>query len=126
MPARPFDADWVEIREAIGRVLARIEPLSVEQIPLTAAFGRTLAQTVLSPVDQPPWDNSAMDGYAIRHRASPNGTVSIPVGPGMASRTRVLASSTERHGAAPAGLNRAPAGRGSAGAPGWLRRSRGP
>lgn len=66
MPAPPFDADWVEIHEAIGRVLDSIQPLGTERISLVHAFGRTLAQSVASPIDQPPWDNSAMDGYAAR------------------------------------------------------------
>ncbi|MBF8260125.1 MAG: Molybdopterin molybdenumtransferase [Actinobacteria bacterium] len=52
--------------EARGRILDRVSPLGVERVPLDAAAGRTLAGEVRAPGDLPPWDNSAMDGYAVR------------------------------------------------------------
>ena len=36
-------------------------------MPLAAARGRVLAADVIAPVDLPPFDNSAVDGYAVRH-----------------------------------------------------------
>lgn len=51
-------------REAIERF---IHPVScIERVALRAALGRVLAQDVISPIDVPPHDNSAMDGWAIR------------------------------------------------------------
>lgn len=41
-------------------------PLGTESVPLTSALGRTLAAPLVSTIDQPPWDNSAMDGFAAR------------------------------------------------------------
>lgn len=38
----------------------------MEEIPLGESRGRVLAQPVTSPIDVPYWDNSAMDGYAVR------------------------------------------------------------
>ena len=38
----------------------------VESVPLARAHGRALAEPVLSPLDSPPFDKSAMDGYAVR------------------------------------------------------------
>jgi molybdopterin biosynthesis enzyme len=38
-----------------------------ETVPLTDALGRVLAAAVPSPLDFPHWDNSAMDGYAVRY-----------------------------------------------------------
>jgi molybdopterin molybdotransferase len=38
-----------------------------ETVPLTAARGRVLAADVTAPLDLPPFDNSAVDGYAVRH-----------------------------------------------------------
>jgi molybdopterin molybdotransferase len=38
-----------------------------ETVPLQAARGRVLASDVMAPVDLPPFDNSAVDGYAVRH-----------------------------------------------------------
>ena len=59
-------ADWIGVREAVARGLAAVAPLGAEDVPLEDALGRVLARDVVSPIDQPPWDNSAMDGYAAR------------------------------------------------------------
>jgi molybdopterin molybdotransferase len=46
----------------------RIAPVTeVERVPLTEARGRVLVADVVAPVDLPPFDNSAVDGYAVRH-----------------------------------------------------------
>lgn len=65
---RPADrrADWLTVGAAVRRILAGMTPTGIERIPLLEASGRTLAEDVLSPIDQPPWNNSAMDGYAAR------------------------------------------------------------
>jgi len=52
--------------EARERILDRVSPLGVERVPLDAAAGRSLGEEVRAPGDLPPWDNSAMDGYAVR------------------------------------------------------------
>lgn len=55
------------VEEARRRLLALLEPVhGVEQVPLQEALGRVLAETVVSPLDVPGHDNSAMDGYALR------------------------------------------------------------
>jgi molybdopterin molybdotransferase len=56
------------LEDALARLLARAEapPLrDVEQIGLAEADGRVLADALVSSLDLPPWDNSAMDGYAL-------------------------------------------------------------
>ncbi|MGA1282878.1 MAG: gephyrin-like molybdotransferase Glp [Prochlorothrix sp.] len=54
-----------------------------ENLPLTQCQGRILAETVLSPLDFPHWDNSAMDGYAVigadLAAASPDNAISLTV-----------------------------------------------
>src|SRR5476649_225344 len=46
----------------------RVEPVSeTERVPLRSARGRVTAADVKAPVDLPPFDNSAVDGYAVRH-----------------------------------------------------------
>ncbi len=52
--------------EARARVLALATPLSAEWLALDDGLGRTLAEDVLAQRTLPPWDNSAMDGYAVR------------------------------------------------------------
>jgi molybdopterin molybdotransferase len=47
-------------------VLERVTPLRAEPVPLAKALGRTLAADVESVDPVPPFDNSAMDGYAVR------------------------------------------------------------
>ena len=59
-----------------------LEHLSVraarEQVPLLEAYGHILANTACASVDVPPADNSAMDGYAIRHAdLGNNATLSV-------------------------------------------------
>jgi molybdopterin molybdotransferase len=39
--------------------------LSTERVPLLEALGAVLAERIESPLDVPPWDNAAMDGYAV-------------------------------------------------------------
>ena len=53
--------------EALQLVLEQIEPLPVETVAHEAALGRTLARDIVSDIDLPPFDNSAMDGYAVRY-----------------------------------------------------------
>jgi molybdopterin molybdotransferase len=52
--------------DAARAILEALRPLPVERLPLLDALGRVLAEDVVSPIDLPPWDNSAMDGYAVR------------------------------------------------------------
>jgi molybdopterin molybdotransferase len=55
------------VEEARAAVLAAIgAPLDEEVVPVDRALGRVLAREVVAAVTLPPWDNSAMDGYAIR------------------------------------------------------------
>lgn len=47
-------------------ILARVAPLAAEAVPLADLVGRVLAEAVKAPCDLPRWDNSAMDGFAVR------------------------------------------------------------
>lgn len=51
---------------ALARILASLPPGRTERVSLTDAYGRVLAEPVVSGLDLPPWDNSAMDGFAVR------------------------------------------------------------
>ena len=54
------------VEEAVDAVLARVAaPTRVETVPTGDSLDRVLARNVVAAVTLPPWDNSAMDGYAI-------------------------------------------------------------
>jgi molybdopterin molybdotransferase len=55
----------LEIDEAWERVAAACAPLPAETVPVDAALGRVAAVDAVSAVDLPPFDRSAMDGYAV-------------------------------------------------------------
>lgn len=57
--------ELISIDEAQGRVLDVVRPLPAEDVPLAEALGRVLAHDVESAIDVPPFDSSAMDGYAV-------------------------------------------------------------
>ena len=62
-----FNAGLMPLDVALTQMLERITPLNAtETLPLVQAFGRITAADVVSPMDVPGFDNSAMDGYAVR------------------------------------------------------------
>jgi molybdopterin molybdotransferase len=71
----------LQLEEALAQVLSAVSPPAVELVPLTGAHGRVLAKRVASPVDLPHFDNSSMDGYAVRaadvHSATPASPVRL-------------------------------------------------
>jgi molybdopterin molybdotransferase len=73
------EADWIDIHEALRLMLEHAGTLGTETVPLDEAFGRTLAGPVISPIDQPPWDNSAMDGFAVLSSDVRGATEAAPV-----------------------------------------------
>jgi molybdopterin molybdotransferase len=56
----------IAVDEALARCLALVAPLPAEAVALRHAVGRMMAQPALAARDQPPFDASAMDGYALR------------------------------------------------------------
>lgn len=57
------------VAEALDRLLCAARPTQrTERIALHDARGRVLAEDVAARLTQPPFDNSAMDGYAVRHQ----------------------------------------------------------
>jgi molybdopterin molybdotransferase len=57
--------DLISIDEARQRVLAAVRPLPAEDVKLADALGRVLATDAVADRDLPPFDASAMDGYAV-------------------------------------------------------------
>src|ERR1700675_4623929 len=56
----------ISVEEALARLLAPLEALPAEQISISEAVGRVLAEEVAARRTQPPFAVSAMDGYAVR------------------------------------------------------------
>lgn len=92
-PRKPLTS----LDDALASLLAQIVPLTGTETLATAdARGRVLAVDLVSPVDVPPADNSAMDGYALRAADAasllpvtqriPAGSVPTPLAPGEAAR----------------------------------------
>ena len=80
MAADPGHAKLISADAALAAVLAAVEgPTDDEWVYLSEALGRVAADDVVSTLDLPPWDNSAMDGYALRHRDVEAASVARPV-----------------------------------------------
>jgi len=56
----------LSIEQALERCLGTVPPVSTEEVALHDAYGRILAEDVHAVSPLPPWDNSAMDGFAVR------------------------------------------------------------
>jgi molybdopterin molybdotransferase len=61
----------VRVDEALRLVLAEVNPLPAETVALADARGRVLCEAVHAAVDLPPFDSSAMDGFAVRAGDTP-------------------------------------------------------
>ena len=55
----------IQVQEALDKILCQIQFKGVERVPLGQALGRVLTEDVVSRINNPPLDNSAMDGYAV-------------------------------------------------------------
>ena len=55
----------IQVQEALDKILCQIQFKGVERVPLGQALGRVLAEDIVSRINNPPLDNSAMDGYAL-------------------------------------------------------------
>ncbi len=60
-------AELTPLEEALRIVIESAKPLDTERVFIHEALGRVLAEDVLSDSDKPPFDNSAMDGFAVKY-----------------------------------------------------------
>ena len=56
----------ISFEDARRRILEKVAPVGVERVLLVEAAGRVMAADFVAPWDMPRWDNSAMDGFAVR------------------------------------------------------------
>ncbi|MCB2261789.1 MAG: molybdopterin molybdotransferase MoeA [Candidatus Thiosymbion ectosymbiont of Robbea hypermnestra] len=90
----------LSMEEALAQLLAQARPVAdAESVPTHSGLGRVLAEPVVSTLDVPGWDNSAMDGYAVRSadlaasggrlpvsQRIPAGVAGSPLAPGTVAR----------------------------------------
>ena len=69
----------LSIKQALQHIIQRVEPLDHERVYLVDAISRTLAQPLYAQRQAPSWDNSAMDGYAVRASDVHTPNLSLPV-----------------------------------------------
>jgi molybdopterin molybdotransferase len=56
----------ISVEEALEHILSHFQPLEPERVEILEALDRVLAEDIHSDMDIPPFNNSAMDGYAVR------------------------------------------------------------
>ena len=78
-----YTADMLSVEEARDEVLDLVKVLDNEEVGLMESIGQVIAEDIYAELDIPPFQNSAMDGYAVRHQdikgASPNRAVTLKV-----------------------------------------------
>ena len=85
-PMRPF-TDTLPFDEALRRVHAGARPIErTERVALSDADGRVLEGDVTAPIDVPPFDRAAMDGYAVIAADTTGASASAPVSLELAGR----------------------------------------
>lgn len=74
--------------DALDQLLAAAKPIGeIEQVATENALGRVLAEALVSSIDLPPLDNSAMDGYALRAADITQAGIRLPVSQRIAAGT---------------------------------------
>jgi len=56
----------ISVEEALAEILRHVRPLPLERVAILDALGQVLGEEVIADVDIPPFDNSGMDGFAVR------------------------------------------------------------
>ena len=73
------DAPVITVEQAVRLILDQIRPLPEEEVSLSKALGRVLCENVRATRKVPPFDNSAMDGFAVLWRDVERATAQAPV-----------------------------------------------
>jgi molybdopterin molybdotransferase len=94
--------ELIEIEEARQLILAQVAPLDPESVPLGLGRGRVLAEDAVAAAPVPGFDNSAMDGFAVRAADTRGAESGLPAVLRIADESRAgrPASASLRHGEA--------------------------
>jgi molybdopterin molybdotransferase len=104
----PSDSPMIPFDDALRIAMEQVRPTGTERVPLAGAAGRILAEDVVADHDVPPFDKSAMDGFACRRadlgqtltivETIPAGaTPRVSLGPGESAR--IMTGAPIPHGA---------------------------
>lgn len=69
----------ISVEEALERILSYVSVLDTVEEPILESVGQVVAEDVVSSMDIPPHDNTAMDGYAVRAADTAGATAEQPV-----------------------------------------------
>ena len=69
----------ISFDQAVNTIRETMKPVEGESCPLRSVHRRVLAQDVTAPMDVPPFDNSAMDGYAVRAEDTADARTDRPI-----------------------------------------------
>lgn len=72
----------ISVESAVEIILKEIKPLGVESLDIMSAMGRVLGEDIIAARNNPPWNNSAMDGYALRAddtKTAPDSPITLKV-----------------------------------------------
>jgi molybdenum cofactor synthesis domain-containing protein len=83
----------LSLEDALRRMLAGVVPLPATECPVSGVHGSVLARDITARYTLPPWDDSAMDGYAVRSADVAGASAARPV------RLRVIGEVAAGHGA---------------------------
>lgn len=89
IPKQGVAGPLISVDEALAEILSHVEPLEAERVAILDTLGRVLAEEIVSDIEIPPFDNSAMDGYALRAgdvaAATPEAPVALKVAGNVAA-----------------------------------------
>ncbi|HBG46332.1 MAG TPA: hypothetical protein DDW94_05005 [Deltaproteobacteria bacterium] len=69
----------ISVESALETILKEIKPLGLESVNINSALGRVLGEDTTAARGNPPWDNSAMDGYALKYADTDGASNESPV-----------------------------------------------
>jgi molybdopterin molybdotransferase len=77
--AKLTESEYLTVEDALARILAQVQVLDSERVPLLDGLNRVLAEAITAGDNLPPFANSSMDGYAVRAEDVQEASRSRPV-----------------------------------------------
>ena len=74
-----FSENMLSVEEARENILNMMFVLNTEYLPISDCLGHVLSEDISSIIHVPPWNNSAMDGFAVMASDTENASINTPV-----------------------------------------------